>query len=185
MAQITPFGVELTPGATLTFNNADGLAPGSTATLWMLDQNKQSPTVGQFVPAGSATVSADGKTVSTAAGAVKFTSIYFVAVEQPSSIITGRVVDCSGRPLDGATVNVLGRAVLTDATGSFAVGGITASNQNLSVPVEASFMYNGQLLTARASVFLVPGGVATVRPDLILFTSNCQAAVFLAGCLNL
>lgn len=178
VAQITVFGVELTPGATLTFNNADNLPPGSTPTLWMLDQRRPSATVGQFIPVGLATVSADGKTVRTATGAVTSTSIYFVSPGYPLTTITGHVVDCSGNPLAGATVSVLGRSDLTDASGSFVIGGVAVTNPNAFVTVEASLAQNGQALTAHASIFLTPGGVVSVRPDLVLFTPNCRPRAF-------
>jgi len=178
VAQITEFGVKFTPGGTLIFNNADGLPAGSTATLWMLDQDRQSQTIGQFVAVGPAAVSADGKTIRSAPGAVKITSIYFVAVERPMTTITGRVVDCSGRPQAGATVNALGHSDITDATGSFVLGGVPVITPNTSVTVEASLVQDGQTFTARANIFIVPGGVTSVRPDLILFTPNCRPQAF-------
>src|SRR5207248_1643756 len=92
--------------------------------------------------------------------------------------ITGHVVDCSGRPIQGATVNALGQSDITDATGSFVLGGVAVQNPNASVTVEASFAQGGQTLTAHANIFLVPGGVVSVRPDLILFTPHCRPRAF-------
>ncbi len=180
VTQITPFGVELTPGATLTFNNADGLPAGSTPTLWMLDQRRNSGTVGEFIPVGSATVSADGKTIRTATGAVTSTSIYFVSPSYPLATITGHVLDCSARPLAGASVTVLGRSTLTDATGSFVVGGVAVTNPNMLVTVEASLAQNGQALTAHANIFLIPA--ESCRSDRLgLIHAQLSAASLLAN----
>ena len=70
IAQLSPFGVKLTPGGKLTFPNADNLPVNAQPKLYRLDQTIGSPTLGEFVAVGTATVSADGKTVETAVNAV-------------------------------------------------------------------------------------------------------------------
>ena len=59
--QLAPFRVMLNPGAKLIFPNPEGLPAGSKVTLWTLDQDVTSATVGSFVPAGQAMVSSAGR----------------------------------------------------------------------------------------------------------------------------
>ena len=60
IAQVTPFKTILTPGGKLTFPNTDGFPAGVQVTLFRFDQTTISPTLGSFIAAGVATVSADG-----------------------------------------------------------------------------------------------------------------------------
>jgi len=177
--QITPFRVMLNPGAKLTFPNTDGLPVGSKVTLWTLDQDLNSPTVGSFVPAGEAIVSADGQRIETANNAVRITSIFFVSRSSDTTtittaIITGQVVDCGGQPVAGAVVSARGQNQITDGQGSFVLRAVPLFNPTESVPVEVSLIRNGQTTRLTKNVIAVQGGVASVSFDLSLSSANCR-----------
>lgn len=125
IAQLTPFGVRLQPGGTLTFPNPDGLLPNARAPLYKFDQNPASPTVGEFVIVGQAQVSPDGVTVETESGAISETSIYFVGARPPVTTIVGRVVEsANGAPIRDAVVRVNSRETRTDGNGGFILANI-------------------------------------------------------------
>jgi uncharacterized protein (TIGR03437 family) len=143
IVQITPFGVELDPGAKLTFPNTDGFPAGAQAILFRYDSD-----AGVFVKEDAkANVTADGKFIETEQGAIKKTSLYFAAVKQLTTTVTGRVVENSdGRtPVAKATVAFRGQSVLTDASGSFTLR---------YVPVKT-----GEAITVEASVLRASGRV--------------------------
>lgn len=119
IAQVTPFGATVSTGLTLSFPNDDGLAPGSEATLFKFDQQPESPTLGEFIPIGTARVSDDGATVVTAEGAITEGSYYFVSIARPTGAVIGRVVTSDGRPLPRAIVQARGRSTFTDGYGGF------------------------------------------------------------------
>ena len=182
VAEITPFGVTLTPGATLTFLNVDGLPAGSKATLFTLDQDPQSPTLGTFISLGQVMVSADGKTIMSPPGAITRTSIFFVAVERPTTTITGRVVDCSGNPLAGATVSARGQSAITDDTGAFVLRYVPVNGAAELITVQVSLKLNGKTFTtSRSNVFIAPGDVTRISPDFILYTTDCGIKAFSQG----
>src|SRR5581483_3839304 len=82
IAQLTPFGAKFTPGGKLTFPNTDNLPAGSQATLFKFDQTANSATLGTFIAAGTATVSADGQRVESPVNAITEGSYYFVSIER-------------------------------------------------------------------------------------------------------
>ncbi|MGE0131235.1 MAG: tandem-95 repeat protein [Blastocatellales bacterium] len=135
IVQITPFGVELDPGAKLIFPNKDGLPPGSPAILFRYDQKE-----GKFVqdPA-RVTVSADGKWIETAQDAIKITTYYFAAVRRDTTTtITGRVVEKDGKtPIIRALARFRGQEALTDGAGSYVLR-FVAVKDGEEVSVEVS-----------------------------------------------
>lgn len=142
IVQITPFDVELTPGAKLTFPNTDNFPAGADAILFRYDSE-----AGVFVKEDAkAAVTADGRFIETEQGAIKKTSLYFAAVKQLTTTITGKVVEASdGKPITKATVTFKGQNAQTDATGAFVLR---------YVPVKT-----GELVTVEASVLRASGRV--------------------------
>src|SRR5262249_25493096 len=61
IAQIAPFGQPISPGARLSFPNADAIPVGAQPRLFKFDQTNGSATLGQFIDIGAATVTADGQ----------------------------------------------------------------------------------------------------------------------------
>ena len=171
IAQISPFGAALNPGGKLTFPNPDNFPAGSQLTLFRLDQTASSPTLGSFIEAGTATVTADGQRVETASDAVKETSYYFVAQAQTTTTVTGRVTDADGRtPVRLAVVRVRGQEAFTDGDGGFVLRNIPVRAANDKLTVEASYVRpSGRVdRVQRDGVVVVAGGVTVVTPDLVL-----------------
>src|SRR5215813_9385353 len=138
IVQITPFGVELDPGAKLVFPNKDGLPPGASAILFRYDQN-----AGKFVQENpdtvKANVSADGKTIETDPGAIKITSYYFAAMARDMTTIRGYVFEKDGRtPVNHALVRFRGQEAFTDGAGSYVLRYVSVkAGQDVSVEVSA------------------------------------------------
>ncbi|MFN7947679.1 MAG: hypothetical protein U0Z53_20180 [Blastocatellia bacterium] len=171
IAQISPFGAALNPGGKLTFPNPDSYPAGSQLTLFRLDQTASSSTLGSFIEAGTATVTADGQRIETAADAVKETSYYFVAQAQATTTVTGRVTDADGRtPVRLAVVRVRGQETFTDGDGGFVLRNIPVRAANDKLTVEASYVRPSERVdrVQRDGVVVVVGGVTVVTPDLAL-----------------
>jgi len=171
IAQLSPFGVKLTPGGKLTFPNADNLPVNAQPKLYRLDQTIGSPTLGEFVTVGTATVSADGKTVETEVNAVLETSIFFVAIPRPLTRVQGKVVDSDGTtPVRQAAVRTRGQEVFTDSTGLFVLLDVPVRDASDLLTLEASYQRpTGRVdRVTRTGVVPVPGGVTRVTPDLKL-----------------
>jgi uncharacterized protein (TIGR03437 family) len=139
IAQVTPFGAAINPGLKLTFPNDDGLAAGSTATLFRFDQHSESATLGQFIPIGTARVSANGQTVETSDGAITEGSYYFVSVVRPLAVVIGRVVGSDGRPRPRAIVQARGRSTFTDSYGGFVLSKVPVLSDQDSIRLEVSY----------------------------------------------
>ncbi len=177
IAQLTPFGVRLTPGGKLTFPNPDGFPAGARATLFKLDQSTNSPSLGNFIAAGEAVVSGDGKIIETAAGAITETSLYFVSLARPTTTVVGRVVESDGTtPVRKALAHSRGQEAFTDGAGGFTLRNTPVNGANDTLTVEASFARPGGRIdrVQRAGVPVVVGGVTQVSPPLVLpaATSN-------------
>lgn len=171
IAQITPFGARLTPGGKLTFPNADGLAAGSTATLFRYDQTPGSATLGQFVAAGAANVSADGLRVETARDAIKETTYYFVSIPRPLTTVYGSVFEEDGTAARGALVQVRGHSIfaLTDQNGAFTLPNVPlVGTQDLTL--EVSYLRPDGTVdrTERTGVRPTLGALTFVSPPLVL-----------------
>jgi uncharacterized protein (TIGR03437 family) len=170
IAMLSPFGVKLAPGGKLTFPNSDGLPANAQARLYKLDQTLTSPTLGQFIEVGVATVSADGQRVETGANAITETSIYFAALPRPLTTVTGRVVDSDGiTPVRGARVTLRGQQAFTDGNGSFTLRNIPVPANNL-LSIEASFVRpTGRTdSVTRNNIQAVVNSLTHVTPDLVL-----------------
>jgi uncharacterized protein (TIGR03437 family) len=183
LAQLAPFRTRLFPGGRLTFPNPKGLAPGTEVTLFTLDQdlNRQNPelssqTIGSFVPIGKATVSADGMRIETAPDAINITSIFFAGQEVPTATISGQVLDCSGAPLGGATVEARGQSATTDNNGGFVLRFVplTPSSAGEFITVAASL----GTLTGEGKVFVTPNSAAALGGPILLFTPGCRPVAY-------
>ncbi|HNG34194.1 MAG TPA: kelch repeat-containing protein, partial [Blastocatellia bacterium] len=171
IAQLSPFGVKLSPGGKLSFPNADTLPANAKPKLYRLDQTLGSRTLGEFVVIGEATVSADGKMVETAANAVLETSIFFAAIPRPLTRVLGKVVDSDGTtPIRQAAVRCRGQEVFTDSTGLFVLLDVPVKDAADLLTIEASYQRpNGRVdRVTRSGVVPVPNGVTRVAPDLKL-----------------
>jgi len=171
VVQLTPFGARLNPGGKLTFPNCDGLPAGSTATLFRFDQTPGSATLGQVVPAGSATVTADGQRIETARDAIKETTYYFVSVPRPTTTIYGSVVEEDQTPARGALVQVRGQSIfaLTDQNGAFILPNVPIVGTN-NLTLEVSYLRADSTVdrTERGTVKPTLGGLIFVSPAIVL-----------------
>jgi uncharacterized protein (TIGR03437 family) len=170
IAQLTPFGVKLNPGGKLTFPNTDGLPANAQARLYKLDQTSTGATLGTFVEVGTATVSADGQRIETAANAITETSIYFVALPRPVTTLIGRVFDSDGKtPIVRALVNSRGQETRTDGNGGFTLRNVPLPVNN-QLSVEASFIRPSRRTdrVMRTGIPAGANGLTRVTPDLVL-----------------
>jgi uncharacterized protein (TIGR03437 family) len=171
VAQITPFGARIQPGGRLTFPNTDALPPNKAVTLFRFDQNPNSNTIGQFVPAGTATVSADGTKVVTGSTSVIESTYYFVSDTYQTTTIYGRVVEEDSTPARGALVQVSGQSIfsLTDDNGTFFLLNVPIVN-GANLKVEVSFLRpDGTVDRAeRGGLQGVAGGLTYVSPPIKL-----------------
>lgn len=188
IAQITPFGVQLAPGAKLTFPNADGYPPNTAVKLFRFDLNEASRTVGSFIDSGKqAFVSSDGARIETEATAITETSLYLVALERPTTTIVGRVFDSNGiTPQRGATVRARGQETRTDGNGGFVLSKVPTL-AGVKIPVTASLLRSSgrvDRITGETLPAIVNG--VTRIADLILpsATSNRPPLVFTKATIN-
>ena len=175
--QLTPIGVKLTPGGKLIFPNTDNLKSSDPVRLYRLDQTLNSPTVGRFAEAGTATVSADGKLVETAPDAVKETTYFFVAAPRPTTTVIGRVVDSDGNtPVRNALVSARGRAIFTDGNGGFMLLDIALIDNTDPLNLDVSFHRpDGRVdRTERnlAATDLKANGITQVAGNIVLPAGN-------------
>ncbi len=138
--QITPFGTKFTPGARLTFPNADGFAAGADVRLYRLDQTADSPTLGRFIDSGAATVSNDGKQILAPNGTVPEATYYFAALARTTTTVIGRVLDSDRTPARRALVRVRGQEDFSDGNGGFVLRNVPVTSGNDVLTVEASLM---------------------------------------------
>lgn len=126
LAQITPFGVQLSPGGSLVLPNSDQLPEGSEPALFRYDFAS-----GQFVDTGIKTT-VSGDQILTPAGAITETSIYFAALPRQTTTIIGRVVESDQTtPVQGAIVSARGQQATSDGNGGFTLTMVPASNGDL------------------------------------------------------
>jgi hypothetical protein len=177
IAQLAPLGVKLTPGGRLSFPNTELLPPNSTATLFKLDQDPASRTVGSFIAFGSATVGANGLRIETESGAITESGIYFVSVKQQTTTIVGRVLDNDAKtPVRFALVRARNQEATTDGNGGFILRNVPVRAGAEQILIEASFVRPNRRVDRvfRAGVVPVVNGTTVVKPDLVLpsATSN-------------
>jgi hypothetical protein len=168
IVQISPFGHRIEPGATLTFPNLDGISEG--ARLFHFDQDRKSPTLGRFVDAGAATLSADKKWVKTEPGAIKETGYYFVSQKWKTTTLEGRVKRSDGRPAVRAIVIARGQFAYTNAKGEFKLPYVAVVGSGQPATVETTYLRaDGNVLTRdRAGVALTPIEITRIEQDFIL-----------------
>ncbi|MGH9843982.1 MAG: hypothetical protein ACREEM_35045, partial [Blastocatellia bacterium] len=171
IVQLTPFGARITPGGKLTFPNTDGLPAGSAATLFRFDQTPGSATVGKFVSAGTATVSADGLRVETARDAIKESTYYFVSIPRTTATIYGSVVEEDDTPARGALVQVRGKSVfaLTDDNGAFILANVPILKAE-ELTLEVSYLRPDGTVdrTERAGIRPGTSALTFVSPPIVL-----------------
>jgi uncharacterized protein (TIGR03437 family) len=172
IAQLTPFGAILTPGARLFFPNSDGWPVGTRAKLFRLDQKPDSPTVGRFIEAGVVTVVdfGNGNRWKTEPGAITETGCYFFSMPQPTTTIVGRVVASDGAtPVRQALARARGQEAFTDGDGSFILRYAPVKLNEL-ISVDVSYLRaDGRIdRTQRHAIAAIAGGVTHVWPDLTL-----------------
>jgi uncharacterized protein (TIGR03437 family) len=169
VVQISPFGIRLAPGGELVFPNRDNLPASPQPSLYKYDIGSAS-----FIDTGvKATLSEDRKFFSTPDGSITESSIYFVAVQQQTTTIVGRVLESDGRPVRGAIVTARGRNAVTDGnggyslpqvpTGQFATSGIFPTS-SLQSPTQTQ-PQTGLIVS---SSYLRPSG----RTDTVMQTVN-------------
>jgi uncharacterized protein (TIGR03437 family) len=184
IAQITPFGVKLNPGAKLSFANAENHAVGAKLLLYRFDLAK-----GEFavVENATVTVSADRTRVETGAHDIKDTSIYFVGV--PNTTFTtarGRVLCCEDtrdpKPLAHATVRIRGQVVTTDGSGAYVIRNIAVGRGD-GIRAEASYLRgNGRvdIVDESREVLAVIGGLTNIE-DIVMPPTNANRAPIILG----
>lgn len=170
IAQLTPFGATLTPGAKLVFPNSDNLPAGSQARLFKFDQTLGRATLGTFIDVGAATVSLDGQRIETATNAITEASYYFVSAVRPVTALTGFVSEADGRPVRRAVVQARGQSVYTGNFGGFVLENVPVLSSNDQVTLEVSFMRPDKTIdrTQRTGVPVKAGMSDPVVPNLVL-----------------
>ena len=165
IVQITPFGVTIDPGARLVFPNTGRIPAGTQAFLFRYD-----PESGRFMrDVTRASVSADGQSIETAPGSIRVTSLYFVATEQPTTTVAGRVLEKGGlTPVRNAVVSLRGQEGRTDGNGSYLLRAVPAQEkEEIAVEVQAQRANGRTDRVTSATAPAVIGGV-TRLPDVIL-----------------
>ena len=172
IAQITPFGTNFVPGASVSFPNDAGLAAGTRVDLYRYDFQ-----AGNFVRRGTGTVTggrvvSDGRVVDVA-------SYWFAAVPGGVTTVVGRVIDGLGFPVPGAQVSLRGRSGVSDQNGGFAITDVAAAGAG-TIQVEAVVAQQyGTPPRGLSGVFdAVAGGVTNV--GAIALSSTSEAALVLS-----
>ncbi len=201
IVQITPFGTKFTPGGTFTFPNTDGFAANAAVRLYRLDQTADSATLGRFIDAGAATVSASGQQIVTATGAVTEATYYFVSLARNTTTVVGRVVDSDRGPARRALVRARGQEDFSDGNGGFVIRNVPVASANDTFTVEASLVRpNFRIDRAESNrLTAVAGGVTDagtltlpaatsnqppyllIPPGLTLTTGTTRDVVFVAA----
>jgi uncharacterized protein (TIGR03437 family) len=184
IVQLTPFGARITPGGKLTFPNSDCLPAGSTATLFRFDQKPGSATLGKFVVAGPAIVSADGLRVETADRTVDESTYYFVSIPRATTTIYGSVLEEDDTPARGALVQVRGKSVFatTDDNGAFNLTNVPILKAE-ELTLEVSYLRPDGTVdrTERAGVRPEGSTLTFVSPPIVLTgRGRTRAPVILA-----
>ncbi|MEP7341862.1 MAG: hypothetical protein ABI977_29280, partial [Acidobacteriota bacterium] len=128
-----------------------------------------SSTLGEFVEAGVAQVSASGERIETAANAITETSYFFVAVPRPTITVIGRVLASDGvTPVRRALVYARGRQVFTDGNGGYVLRDVVGTN-DLTIEARFQFLDRGIRRALRSGINTTGGGIT--RVDLMLSPS--------------
>ncbi|MCW5966930.1 MAG: hypothetical protein KIT57_00320 [Blastocatellales bacterium] len=183
IVQLTPFGATLDPGGKLTFPNTDGYAANETVTLYRFDQVAGSSTLGQFVSAGQARVTADGMRVETAENGIRETTYYFVSKPRRITTIYGRVEEeiegGAVQPARGALVQVRGQSIfsLTDQSGTYTLRNVPipdAAVLSSGFAIEVSFLRPDGTVDRVDREGVIPGiaGLTLVTPPVRIVTQG-------------
>ncbi|MGE0128320.1 MAG: IPT/TIG domain-containing protein [Blastocatellales bacterium] len=189
IAQITPFGTEFSPGASLSFPNPDQakLGPGAKVDLYRFNFR-----TGSFIKRGTATVTADRTRVVSDGRVVDLASFWLAAAPSSVTTVTGRVIDSLSLPVVGAKVSVNGRSATSDHNGGFtipdvATAGVTQIQAEAVLPRQWGVSPRG----VSALTNVVAGGITNVgsialgntnqvglvlSPFVLNFASNSQPA---------
>jgi uncharacterized protein (TIGR03437 family) len=165
VAQITPFGVSLDPGAKLIFPNKDGFPAGAPAILFRFDQNE-----GKFVQAPArAAVSANGLWIETEPNAIKTTTYYFATVPRNTTTITGRVFEQDRKtPVAGALARFRGQEAFTDGAGAYVLRFVSVK-EGEGVSVEVSMARpNGRVDRKQSDSVAAAINGTTKAPDVFM-----------------
>ncbi len=174
MVQVSPFGTTLSVGAKLTFPNADGYGAGASMKLFRWEQKDASDKLGNFIEAGTATVSTDGQRIETAANAITEAGIYFAAQPQTTTTVLGRVVESDGTaPVRRVVVQAHGQSAITDGNGGFILRNLSAkSGEAITLDVTYLRPNNRVEKVQRANVIVNINNLTTIAPDIVLSASN-------------
>lgn len=173
IAQITPFGATINPGAKLSFPNPDGLPALSTVKLYKYDPTSSINSEEAFKEAGLATVSANGQLIETVSDAIKEATYYFVATPQAKTTAIGRVTD-NAQPVQQAIIRVRGQSDFTDGNGGFAPREAAVKDGD-TLTAETSYQRsrNGTLFTVK-TVRANPGGLTNFDNIPVNLINNNQ-----------
>ncbi|MGH9767402.1 MAG: IPT/TIG domain-containing protein [Blastocatellia bacterium] len=124
IAQITPYGVQFSPGASMSFPNPDQsrLGPGAKVDLYRYDFR-----AGAFIKRGTATVTADRARVVSDGRPVDLGSYWLAAAPAGVTTVNGRVINAAGFPVAGAQVSVNGRSDTSDQNGGFSIAEVATA----------------------------------------------------------
>ncbi|MFN0124370.1 MAG: hypothetical protein ACKV2V_28045 [Blastocatellia bacterium] len=197
IALIAPVGAMITPGARLRFPNPDALPAGTPVTLFRLDQNRDSDTLGQFIEAGPATISANGQEILTAPGAITEATYYFISTPRQMVTLVGRVTTPMRVPARRAIVDSRGQSIFTDGNGGFVVRNVPvnavatgpAGQPQRIVMVEGSqAVIAGEMVDVQANYMwptaIVDRSDSRAVAPVIGGATNVQDLVLLANRLN-
>src|SRR5262249_10053584 len=154
----------------------DGIGVNAPARLFRYDFNE-----GRFVEEkAKVSVTSNGKFIETEPGAIKETSIYFVAALQTTTTISGRILETKDlrTPVVRASVSFRGRETYTDGNGSYTLRyvPVKANGDNRD---EVSF--EATVLRASGRVDRIPnpprvpaviGGITKMPPAFMPGTEN-------------
>lgn len=159
IAQITPFGAQFSPGASISFPNPDQtLAAGAKVDLYRFDFQS-----GGFIKRGTATVTADRQRVISDTRVVDVASFWFAAAPSGVTTVVGRVISDFSLPVSGAQVTVNGRASLTDENGGFVIRDVsTAGNAQIQAEAVLPRQWASAPRGVSPTVNIVNGGVTNV-----------------------
>ena len=170
IAQITPFGVEFSPGASLSFPNPDQsrLGPGAKVDLYRFDSR-----AGSFIKRGTATVTSDRARVVSDGRVVDLGSYWLAAAPGGVTTVTGRVIDGLGFPVVGAQVSVNGRSDNSDQNGGFSIADVaTAGVSQVQAEAVLPRQWGTSPRGTSALTNVVAGGVTKVGAIALSNTSQ-------------
>lgn len=176
IAQITPLGSLISPGASLSFPNPDQstLPPGAKVDLY--SYNFQS---GAFVKRGTGTVSADRSLVVSDGRVVDVASFWFAAAPSGVTTVTGRVVNGLGLPVARAMVSVDGHSATSDQNGGFNIRQVaTIGSSQIQVDAMLPVLYGTPPRGSSSFTTVVVGGVTKV--GTIALSNTNQPGVVLS-----